>query len=100
MITGATYTTQGKNLVLCGYSLLARPCLFVFPNFGKPDLFGKEGSKLIIKKIPLHQVEGVTTFDGSTYYLINEDLHFLFFHTSPQLNKVEIKHWTNLKQKY
>lgn len=92
LITGASYNMLSKNLVLCGYSLLARPCLFVFSNFEKPDLFGTEGSKLIVKKLPLHQVEGIATFDGSTYYLINEDLRFLFFHTSPQVNKVVLRH--------
>jgi hypothetical protein len=91
LITGASYNSGNRKLVLCGYNMLGRPCLFVFPYFRTQDVFGKQGLKINVKHLAFHQVEGITTFDGEHYYLINEQVRFLFLNKMQQINKVILK---------
>lgn len=90
LITGANYNTTSRNLVLCGYNLFARPYLFVFPNFNSSNLLGGQAQKIVVKR-SFRQVEGIATFDGINYYLINENLRFLLIYKDQQINKVSLK---------
>jgi hypothetical protein len=90
LITGANYNAVNRNLVLCGHNVIASPSLIVFPNFEDANTFGKEGLKIKLRQLSFHQVEGIATFDGMNYYLINEDLRFLFLHQKQQINQILI----------
>lgn len=73
LVTGATYLESKKTIVLCGYSRLGKPFLYLLYDFKNTDFLS--GNKRRIKlKLPFHQIEGIATHDGLHYYLTNEAL--------------------------
>lgn len=71
LITGLTYLSEKKLIVLCGYDKRLYPFVYLLYDFENHNFFG--GNKRKIKlKIPFHQVEGIATLDGLHYYLSNE----------------------------
>ncbi|WP_202700878.1 T9SS C-terminal target domain-containing protein [Flavobacterium sp. UGB4466] len=73
LVTGATYLASKKTIVLCGYSKLGKPFLYLLYDFKNTDFLS--GNKRRIKlKLPFHQIEGIATHDGLHYYLTNESL--------------------------
>jgi hypothetical protein len=90
LVTGASYDENTKQLVLCGYNMILQPFLLVFPETNGTDFFSKPGKKIKIRK-RFRQVEGVTTFDGVNYYVINEDFHRLFVRTRQRLQSIRLK---------
>jgi len=90
LITGASYHAAGNKLVLCGYNLLLRPFLMEFIMDDTQDLFAGKMTRIKVKK-RFRQTEGVTTFDGHNYYIINEDFRFLFLHTQQELHSIRLK---------
>jgi hypothetical protein len=89
LITGASYDERRKSLVLCGYNLWLRPFLLRFKDVGPEDFFAGSGEKIKIRK-SFRQTEGVASFDGKTYFIINEDFHFLFLHTDEEIHRLEL----------
>ena len=89
LITGASYNESRKQLVLCGYSVLLKPYLLVFPFVAGTDFFRKGGTKIKIKR-KYRQAEGVTTFDGITYYVVNERFKFWIFKSRPYISVYKI----------
>lgn len=89
LVTGASYHRNTKKLVVLGHNFLMRPFLLVFPDATDDDFFSGRALKIKVK-IPFKQAEGVATFDGKTYYLINERFKFLFFKSRQQLHCVDI----------
>ena len=73
LISGATYMEKGKLVVLCGYSSLLQPFLYLLYDFNKNDFFSGNKRKILIN-LPFHQVEGIATNDGLMYYISNEKL--------------------------
>lgn len=90
IITGASYHTAGNKLVLCGYNLQLRPFLLEFTINNTETLFEGKMNRIKIRK-RFRQTEGVTTFDGKNYYVINEDFRFLFLHTRQELHNIRLK---------
>jgi hypothetical protein len=90
LVTGASYQTETKRLVLCGHNLILRSFLLVFEEGRASDFFSGSIKKIKIRK-PFRQTEGVSTFDGKTYYIINEDLRFLFLHTEQELHQLKLE---------
>jgi hypothetical protein len=88
LVTGASFVPAQKRLVLCGYNLWLRPFLLVFSMDGF-GAFPEKGTKIKVRR-PFRQMEGIA-FDGSEYFLINEDFHFLFLHTRQQLHRLELE---------
>ncbi|MCC9073582.1 T9SS C-terminal target domain-containing protein [Flavobacterium sp. F-65] len=73
LITGVTYLPTQKLIVLCGYSKIGKPFLFLLYDYKNNDFLA--GNKRRIKiALPFHQVEGIATEDGLHYYLTNESL--------------------------
>ena len=71
LITGATYLESKKLLVLCGYSKLLQPFIYLLYNFSGTDFFSGNKRKADVS-LPFHQVEGIATTDGLKYYISNE----------------------------
>lgn len=90
LVTGASFYEKKKQLVLCGYNLLLQPFLLVFPEVKGTEFFAGKCTKMKVKRW-LHQAEGITTFDGQTYFLINEDFRFLFVNMRQRLHRLELK---------
>jgi hypothetical protein len=90
LITGANYNSEKRKLALCGHSILGSPRIFLFEKVKGIDVFEKDATKVIVKKLPFHQVEGIATFDGITYYLINEESRFLLIHKKQEINQLRV----------
>jgi len=71
LVTGATYQEQKGLLVLCGYSGIFQPFLYLFFNYPDHQFFSGNEQRINLS-ILFHQVEGVATEDGLTYYVTNE----------------------------
>ncbi len=91
LVTGASYNETKKKLVLCGYNIIAKPRLLVFLEIDNSNLFGKRAIRFKTRKLAFTQMEGIGSFDGTTYFTINENFDFLFFHTLQGLHKFIIK---------
>jgi len=73
LVTGATFLESKKLIVLCGYSKLGKPFLYLLYNYKNND-FLSGNKRRIDLKLPFHQIEGIATKDGLHYYLTNEAL--------------------------
>lgn len=73
LVTGATYLENKKLIVLCGYSKVGKPFLYLLYDFKNHDfLYGNK--RRIDIALSFHQIEGIATMDGLHYYLTNETL--------------------------
>jgi hypothetical protein len=71
LITGATLVASGKGIVLCGYSEMLQPFLYLLYDYKNNDF--SAGNKRKIKlSLPFHQIEGIESLDGKLFYLTNE----------------------------
>ena len=71
LVTGATCLEDKKLVVLCGYTGLTQPFLYLLYDY--PDHSFFEGNRRRINlSLLFHQVEGVATADGLTYFVSNE----------------------------
>lgn len=73
LITGATLLASGKGIVLCGYSRMLQPFLYLL--YGNKNNDFSDGNKRKIKlSLPFHQIEAIESIDGKLFYLTNESL--------------------------
>lgn len=83
LITGATYLEDKKLVALCGYSKKLKPFLYLLYDFAKTDFFSGNKRKINLA-LPYHQVEGITTKNGSDYYIFNEHFRLKPIINTPQ----------------
>ncbi len=73
LITGATLLASGKGIVLCGYSGMLQPFLYLLYDYKDNDFLA--GNKRKIKlSLPFYQIEGIESLDRKLFYLTNESL--------------------------
>jgi hypothetical protein len=83
LVTGATLLPSGKGIVLCGYSKMLQPFLYLLYDYKNNDF--SAGNKRKIKlSLPFYQIEGIATFDGKLFYLTNESFIKKPFANIPQ----------------
>ncbi|OXA84948.1 hypothetical protein [Flavobacterium hercynium] len=90
LVTGASYLASQKRLVLCGYTKIGKPFLYLLYDFKDNDFFSGNKRRIDLQ-LPFHQIEGITTTDGIHYYLSNESLV-----RKPILNVPQKLHWIDL----
>ena len=71
LVTGATYLEEKHLLVLCGYSGLIQPFVYLLYDFPDHRFFSGRKRRLNLS-ILFHQVEGIATEDGLKYFISNE----------------------------
>ncbi len=71
LITGATYMEEQQLIALTGYSSTLNPFLVLLYDFENHDFFNANIRRFNIS-LPFHQVEGITSADGLTYFISNE----------------------------
>ena len=74
-VTGATFMEQEGLLILCGYAGLMQPFLYLFYDYQDYEFFSGVRQRVNIS-LPFHQVEGVTTSNGTGCYFSNESSTF------------------------
>lgn len=90
LVTGATYLPSKKLIVLCGYSKIGKPFLYLLYDYKNNDFLSGNKRRINIA-LPFHQIEGIATEDGLHYYLTNEALV-----RKPVLNVPQQIHRVNL----
>lgn len=90
LVTGAVFLENKKAIVLCGYSKLGKPFLYLLYDF-KNRSFLSGNKRRINPKLPFHQIEGITTKDGLHYFITNESLV-----RKPVLNNPQQIHYFDL----
>ena len=94
LITGATYLETEKKIMLCGYTKRGSPFLYFLYDFEGNHFFSGRKRRIDLK-LRFHQIEGIATIDGTTFYLTNEVLvRKPFLRISQQLHKVELKNYS------
>ncbi len=71
LITGASYLEDKNLVVLCGYSSLLQPFVYLLYDFQGDQFFGGNKRKLGLN-LPFRQVEGIAGQNGLKYYITNE----------------------------
>ncbi len=71
LITGATYVTAKKLIVLCGYTSAKIPFLYLMYDFPNHQFLLGNKRRININ-LSFHQVEGIATNNGLKYYITNE----------------------------
>jgi hypothetical protein len=72
MITGAVLLQDKRIICLCGYNNFLQPFTWLLYDFTGSEFFGGNKRKVSIP-LPFHQMEGITTSDGLTFYATNEN---------------------------
>lgn len=90
LVTGATYLEDKKIVVLCGYSKLQMPFIYLLYDFKNTDFFS--GNKRKIKlKLPFRQVEGIAYKANLDFYLTNEKFaQWPILKHRPKLHKIDL----------
>lgn len=90
LITGATLLASGKGIVLCGYSGMLQPFLYLLYDYKNNDFLA--GNKRKIKlSLPFYQIEGIESLDGKLFYLTNESLiKRPIIKIPPQIHRVDL----------
>lgn len=73
LVTGATYLESKKLIVLCGYSKIGKPFLYLLYDYKQHDFLSGNKRRIDLRLL-FHQIEGIATKDGLHYYLTNESL--------------------------
>ena len=90
LITGATLLAAGKGIMLCGYSKMLQPFLYVLNDYKNHD-FSTGNKRKINLSLPFHQIEGIATEDGKLFYLTNESLiRKPFVNVPQQIHSVDL----------
>lgn len=71
LVTGATLLDSSNLVVLCGYSTLMQPFIYLLYDY-RDNRFFSGNKRRIELTLQSHQIEGIETGDGLTYYLSGE----------------------------
>lgn len=89
LITGATFMESEKLVVLCGYTTILQPFIYLLYDFRDNDFFS--GNK---RKIPLnlsfHQIEGIATEDGLKYFISGEYFSYSTVTVPQKLHMIDL----------
>ena len=94
LVTGVTFLESKKLIVVCGYSKLLQPFIYLLYDFKGTDFFGGNKRKIMLS-LPFHQIEGITTTDGLIYNLSNEYFSNPFITISQQLHRLDLTAYLN-----
>jgi hypothetical protein len=71
LVTGADFNQKDSVIMLCGYTKVLTPFLWLLWDFRDAEVFSGNKRRINLN-LPLHQVEGVTWNSGSDYFITNE----------------------------
>ncbi len=92
-ITAATLLPTKKGVVLTGYTKKYTTFLYLLNDYKNND-FSKGNKRKIKLKLPFHQIEGITTEDGSMFYISNEStIKKPIVNTPQQIHELDLKEY-------
>ena len=71
LITGATSLLNNQLIILVGYTETLMPFFYLLYDFNQTKFFGGNKRKVMMN-LPFHQVEGITTTNGTDILVSNE----------------------------
>lgn len=71
LVTGASFNPKDSVIMLCGYTKVLTPFLWLLWDFRDKEVFSGNKRRINLN-LPLHQVEGVTWNSDSDYFITNE----------------------------
>lgn len=89
LITGAAVLPDQQLLLLCGYSKMLQPFVYLCYDFEGSQFFSGNKRKLNLD-LSFHQVEGISTENGFDVYVSNEQLR-QFITVAPQIHKLDLR---------
>ena len=90
LITGATVLPKKKAIILCGYSKMLQPFVYLLYDYKKNAFLAGNKRKIKIE-LPFHQVEGIATEDEKVFYLTNEaTIKKPFLNTPQQIHSIDL----------
>jgi hypothetical protein len=89
LITGASYLPNPNRIVLCGYSSLLQPFLFLDYQFTGSN-FSLGCKRKVGLNLPFHQVEAIAAYDSSCFFLSNEYFTRSILTTPQQLHRLNL----------
>ena len=97
LVTGACYFERAVNrnetksvLMLCGYSLLVQPFVYVIYNFTGTDFYHGDRLKIHFSDIIGLQTEGITTHNGLHYWTTNEEFNRMGVNHPAELRMLDL----------
>jgi hypothetical protein len=96
LITGASAIPNKQLILLCGYSRLLQPFLYLLYDFPGTEYHAGNKRKVSLN-IPFHQVEGIATSNGLMAYCTNEKLVQSFLEINPAFHSLDL---TNILKQY
>ncbi|WP_281322468.1 T9SS C-terminal target domain-containing protein [Flavobacterium aestivum] len=90
LITDTAALPKKKGIVLCGYSKMLQPFVYLLYDY-KNNNFSTGNQRKIKIALPFHQIEGITTQDGLLFYLTNEaTIKKPFVNTPQQIHSIDL----------
>lgn len=90
LITGATLLPSRNGIVLCGYSRVLQPFLYLLYDY-KNNNFSAGNKRKIKLSLPFHQIESIESIDGNLFYLTNESfIRKPVIKIPPQIHTVDL----------
>jgi hypothetical protein len=89
LVTGSTFLEDKDLIVLSGYSALLQPFLFLLYDFQPLDFFSGNKRKITVN-LPFHQVEGIATEDGLSYFISNEYFSYSVITVPQKLHLIDL----------
>ncbi len=89
LITGAVYHQNPELVTLCGYTETLQPFAYLLYDFDGNDFFSGNKRRLGIN-LPFHQVEGITTTDGLSFFMSNEKFQQSILTTDQKLHRFDL----------
>ena len=88
LITGAVYHESPELISLCGYSETLQPFVYLLYDFNGNNFFSGNKRRIGVN-LSFHQVEGITTEDGLTFFLSNEKFQQSILTTNQKLHRFD-----------
>jgi hypothetical protein len=93
LITGAVLLENQDMLLLCGYSSLLQPFMWLMYDFQSTNFFNGNKRKFNIN-LPFHQIEAISTIDGKSVFCSNEQFQQSFVTVDQQLHQFDLSVYT------
>jgi hypothetical protein len=89
LITGAVYHQNPELVTLCGYTETLQPFAYLLYDFDGNDFFNGNKRRLGINLL-FHQIEGITTTDGLSFFMSNEKFQQSILTTDQKLHRFDL----------
>lgn len=92
LVTGATLFEDENLLVLCGYSTLLQPFIYLLYDYNGDNFFSGNKRKININLLG-SQIEAIASSNAIDYYLTNEKFTYSSITINATMHKIDLKNY-------